>query len=153
MKARDDADVPYRAAVKALKATFERAEDEHRPARRQASNYRAMTPEIRAAAGLPAVADRSAAAALPAITDLSAVPRPSGAVFLDWTGPTGGSLRYEVFEMPLDGGCGAWALVGSASATDFTHRDAAPAARTAYRVEAVRGGRRGEPSDEAAVYA
>ena len=36
---------------------------------------------------------------------------------------------------------------------DFTDRDAKPGARSAYRVEAVRGERRGEPSNEAAVHA
>jgi hypothetical protein len=46
-----------------------------------------------------------------------------------------------------------WALIGSASATDFTRRDAAPGVRTAYRVQAVRGERRGEVSNVASASA
>lgn len=153
LKAKDEAEAPYRAAVKKVEATFDAAEEDHRRSRRQASNHKGMTPELRAAAGLPAVADRATAAGLPTVADLTAVPRPSGAVFLDWTGPTGGSLRYEVFELSLDEDGGAWTLVGSATRTDFTYREAVPGARSAFRVEAVRGERRGEPSNEASVYA
>lgn len=151
--ARDAAEAPYRAAVKALEKAYDSAEDAFRPVRRQAANHAAMTPDMRALAGLPATGARTMAAPLPAVTDLTAVPLPSGSVALDWTGPTGGSLRYEVFAVALDEDGGTWGLIGSATATDFVHRDAAPGARSAYRVEAVRGERRGEPSNEASVYA
>ncbi|HEX9950217.1 MAG TPA: hypothetical protein VGB53_00475 [Rubricoccaceae bacterium] len=155
--ARATAEKAFRAAIKTAETAHDAAEDAFRPARRQANNHAGMTDALRAAAGLGAPVGQGGPGAMPAITDLTAVPRPSGSVFLDWSGPSGGSLRYEVFEAALGAASstagGTWRLVGSASATDFTVRDAVPGARSAYRVEAVRGERRGEPSNEAAVYA
>jgi hypothetical protein len=138
--ARAGAEAARRAAVVVQRAAHRAATARLRALRRQASGHTAMTDDLRAAAGLPLVAG------------LTALRRPSGAVFLDWTGPTGGALRYEVFGRDPDGaGAGAWRLLGAATGTDFVDRTAPPGRTRVYRVEPCRGARRGEPSGEAAV--
>lgn len=146
---KNDADKAYRAAVRAEEAAVDAAEDLFRPARREANNSRAMTPELRAAAGLADPVAEGGPGELPAVTDLVALVRPSGAVFLDWTGPTGGALRYEVSMLALDEDGGDWERLGAATATDYTDREAAPGERRSYRVHAVRGERTGEVSNVA----
>lgn len=49
-------------------------------------------------------------------------------------------------------GAGSWALVGSATATDFLHREAGAGVARHYRVVARRGELEGKPSNEASVY-
>ncbi len=84
------------------------------------------------------------------MTDLAALRRASGVVFLDWSGPTGGPLRYEVFTREGDE-TAPWDLVGAASATDFTHRGAAVGAHRDYHVVPCRGERRGDASNVAGL--
>ncbi len=143
------AEKAYRKAVRAEEMAVDEAEDLFRPARREANNSRAMTDDLRAAAGLSDPVAAGGTGTLPTVTDLTALVRPSGAVFLDWTGPSGGSLRYEVFALSLDEDGGEWQRLGAASATDYTDREALPGARTSYRVQAVRGERAGEVSNVA----
>ncbi|HYE94656.1 MAG TPA: hypothetical protein VD962_00475 [Rubricoccaceae bacterium] len=147
---RETAAATYRAAVEKVEGQQETAEALYRDLRRQANGHTAMTDELRALAGLPIRDDTPSPGALPAVDDLTAVGRPSGSNFLDWSGPTGGGLRYEVFTRLAAGG--EWTLVGSSTSTDFLHQEAGAGVARYYRVVARRGERAGEPSNEAAVY-
>ena len=135
----------YRATLPVTDAAADELERLYRAARKQANAAPGMTASLREAAGIGTPDPTHGSGELPVPERLEATRRPSGTVFLDWDGPTGGSLRYEVFARPDGDPATPWALVGSASSTDFTHRDAGPGPRR-YRVEACRGERRGEPS-------
>ena len=143
-----DAERAYRAAVRTADTAHDGLDETYRALRGQADRHTNMTDELRERAGIGTSDGSPSPGTLPTITDLTAVRRPSGAVFLDWSGPTGGTLRYEVFAREGDG---AWALIGSATATDFTHRGGAPAAHRDYHVVPCRGERRGEPSNVAGL--
>ena len=150
--ARARAKAAYGAAVAAVEGEQRTQEGVFRPLRNQATAAPGMTDALRAEAGLPARdgARAPADAAVPTIADLDASLRPSGAVHLDWSGPTG-SVRYEVFAQ--DAAEGAWRLIGSATATEYTDREARPGVERRYSVVALRGERRGERSNVEAVYA
>lgn len=148
--ARDTAEVAYRAAVEGVEVAQRTAEALYRDLRQQANNHTNMTDTLRQQARLTVRDTEPTPGDLPAITDLTALGRPSGTNFLDWSGPTGGSLRYEVFSSPAGGG--PWTLVGSATTTEFLHRDAGAGTTRHYRVIARRGDLEGEPSNEASVY-
>lgn len=150
-RARLDAEAARRAAVVVQRAAHRAATARLRALRRQADGHAAMTEALREAAGLP-LRRRRRTAPLPVVDGLTALRRPSGAVFLDWTGPTGGALRYEVFGRDPDGADPeAWRLLGAATGTDFVDRSAPPGHPRVYRVEPCRGARRGEPSGQAVV--
>lgn len=151
LKAQREAEAAHRAAVEKAQGSRRTAEARYRALRQQAGNHTAMTDALRASAGLTVRDREPSPGALPEILDLAAFPRPNGSTRLTWTGPTGGSLRYEVFSHL--GADAAWVLVGSATATQFTHEKAGAGVHRTYHVQACRGRRRSEPSNLASVYA
>jgi hypothetical protein len=146
--ARDEAEGTYRAAVQAADGAHEALETRYRTLRSQADKHSNMTDELRAQAGI-GTPDPLPGPDLPTVTDLAASRRAAGVVFLDWSGPSGSNLRYEVFVRENDEA--PWDLVGSASATDFTHEGVATGSHRQYQVVACRGERRGDPSSIAAL--
>ena len=150
LTARNTAETAYRAAVEAAQEAHETAEALYRGLRQQASNHTNMTDPLREQARLTVPDDKLSPGVLPEILDLTAQGHASGANFLDWSGPTSGGLRYEVFASETAGG--PWSLVGSATQTAFVHHDAGAGLTRHYRVIARRGEREGLPSNEASVY-
>ena len=150
VSAKDAAELAFRGAVETEEGAHEAAEALYRALRQQANHYPDMTDGLRAQAGLTVSDDEPTPGGFPTVADLTAQGRPTGSNFLDWSGPTGGNLRYEVYSRLASGG--DWALVGSATATDFLHQGAGAGVARYYHVVACRGRQRGEPSNEAAVY-
>jgi len=149
-EARADAERALRTAVVAAREAHRRGEALYRALRQQATRHTAMTDAPCKRAGLNVRDREPSPGLLPEITDLTACPLPQGATRLDWTGPSGGALRCEVFTR--EGVEGPWVMVGSASATKFVHEGAGAGVRRYYCVEPCRGTRRGDPSNIAAVY-
>src|SRR5690606_11799323 len=148
-EAKEDAENFYRASVETALSAHEALEDLYRAMRSQANEHTNMTDELREQAGI-GTPDPGGPGELPLILDLSAYRHVTGKIVLDWTGPTGTSLRYEVFAR--DGGDGnPWVLVGSASSTDFTHEGAPLTGHRDYHVVPLRGDRRGDTSNVAGV--
>ncbi len=140
----------FRTAVDVQTARQATAETQLRNLGRAANNALGMTDALRTSAGLT-IRDRNPSAApLPLVQDLTVIGRPNGNNFLDWTGDTGGSLRYLIFVK--NDTTGDWTLVGSVSNTDFLHRNAGAGVPRVYRIVAQRGKREGEPGNEASVY-
>ena len=146
--ARDAAEGAFRAAVAAADASHAALEARYRAARSQAINHSNMTDELLQEAGIGAT-DAPLPGELPTVTDLSAVRRAAAVVFVDWTGPSGSALRYEVFAR--ESAEAPWDLVGSATATEFTHEGADTSLHRQYQVVARRGERHGDPSNIAAI--
>ncbi len=140
----------FRTAVDVQAARQIAAETQLRNLGRAANNALGMTDALRTSAGLT-IRDRNPSAApLPLVKDLTVIGRPNGNNFLDWTGDTGGSLRYLVYVK--ENKTGEWILVGSVANTDFLHRNAGAGVPRVYRIVAQRGKREGEPGNEASVY-
>jgi len=118
---------------------------------REARGSSGMSNELKAQSGLTVADTILSPGELPTVADLVALVRPNGNIFIDWTGPTGGSLIYLV-QTRRDSDT-EWTLVGSTTRTDFLHVGAAPGVRRHYRIIAQRGSRVGEPSNAATVYA
>jgi hypothetical protein len=148
--AKNAAALALEGALETEEGTHETAEDLYRALRQQATRHPNMTDALRAEAGMTVADDEPTPGGFPTVTDLTAMGRATGSNFLDWTGPTGGNLRYEVYSRLASGG--GWTLVGSSTATDFLHQGAGAGVARYYHVVACRGQQRGEPSNEAAVY-
>lgn len=146
-ESKEDAENAYRASVATARTAHAQLEDVYRALRSQANEHTNMTAVLREQSGI-GTPEAGGPGELPLIEDLSALRQPSGKIVLEWTGPTGTSLRYEVFAR--DEG-GDWVLVGSASSTDFTHQGAPPAGHRDYQVVPLRGDRRGDPSNIAGL--
>lgn len=138
------------AAQQSVKLAQADAERLLRAAGRTAGNAAGMTDALRGQAGLSIRGLATGQGELPTVTNLVVLPRPSGANFLDWSGPTGGSLLYDIYTRPT--ATGEWTLVGSATATDFLHRDAGAGVTRHYKIVPRRGQREGESSNEAIAY-
>ena len=110
-----------------------------------------LSDELKAQSGMTVADTTPSPGELPTIADLIALVRPNGNIFVDWSGPTGGSLIYLV-QSRRDTDT-EWTLIGSTTRTDFLHVGAVPGARRHYRVVAQRGTRVGQPSNVATVYA
>jgi hypothetical protein len=156
--AQADAERAARAATAAAEQAADRLEEVYRRLRRKADANLPPDDALRDAAGIGTRDATRSPGELPVPEKVEALRRPSGAVFVDWEGPSGGSLRYEVACRDEAAGgesvavAGAeWRVLDVVSGTDFTDRTAAPGTFRRYRVTARRGERRGEPSAEVSV--
>jgi hypothetical protein len=93
---------------------------------------------------------RSGHAEIPLVEDLVALPRATGHTFLDWSGPTGGGISYEI--EVRTGPNAPWISLGYTLKTAYTHTDAGAGVHHEYRVVPRRSDRVGEPSNTASVY-
>ena len=149
---RTNKEAAFRAAVDVQTAKQTTAETQLRTLGRAANNATGMTDALRATAGLTVRDRKPSPGSLPLVQDLTVIGRPNGNNFLDWTGEAGGSLRYLVYTR-LNAPAADWTLVGTASSTDFLHRNAGAGTARTYRIVSQRGKREGEPGNEAQVYA
>ena len=93
---------------------------------------------------------RSGQADIPLVSDLVALPRPSGHNFLDWSGPTGGGISYEI--ETRTGPDKGWEKLDYTLKTAYTHTEAGAGVHREYRILPKRSDRAGEPSNTASVY-
>jgi hypothetical protein len=149
--AKETLEAQYRAAVQEEKSVQALAEAELRAIGQQAQNSAAMTDTLRLAAGLNVRKQTSSGhAEIPRVDDLVALPRPSGHTFLDWSGPTGGGISYEVETRTKADS--PWEKLDYTLKTAYTHTDAGAGVHREYRVVPKRSDRVGEPSNTASVY-
>ena len=121
--AKETLEAQYRAAVQEEKSVQALAEAELRTIGQQAQNSAAMTDALRIAAGLNVRKQtRSGQAEIPTVDDLVALPRASGHTFLDWSGPTGGGISYEVETRTKADS--PWEKLDYTLKTAYTHTDA-----------------------------
>ena len=110
-----------------------------------------MTDTLRLAAGLNVRKQtHSGQAEIPTVDDLVALPRASGHTFLDWSGPTGGGISYEIETRTKADS--PWEKLDYTLKTAYTHTDAGAGVHREYRVLPKRSDRVGEPSNTASVY-
>ncbi len=146
------AEAAFRSAVDATQASKDAAASLLRTDGRAANASTNMTDVFRNAAGLTVRDTEPTPGDLPVVEDLAVVGRPNGNNFLDWGSPAdvAGGIVWEI-QSALGTG-GAWTIVGTTSRTDWLHEGAGAGVHRLYRVIAIRGSRRGEPGNEAAVY-
>ncbi|WP_395139879.1 hypothetical protein, partial [Armatimonas sp.] len=84
---------------------------------------------------------------IPGVDDLVCKPRPSGDNFLDWSGPTGSGITYDIETRTGPGQ--PWEKIGYTTRTAWLHENAGAGIHREYRIVPQRSGRSGEPSNAA----
>jgi len=148
---RDSAEATFSASVRTQSEAHSAAASELRNLGRAAQSSESMDNPTREAAGLT-IRQRTGKgnATIPVVEDLICRPRPSGENFLDWSGPTGGGITYNIECRTAAGQ--PWVLVGYSTRTAYLHEEAGSGVHREYRVIPQRSGRAGSPSNAATAY-
>ena len=141
----------FGTAVRTQTEAYEAAAKEFRTLGRLAQASDVMDDPTREGAGLRIRERRGRGlGALPLVEDLICKPRPGGDNFLDWSGPTGSGITYNIeCRVALDK---SWEPVGYTTRTAYLHESSGAGNRAEYRVVPQRSGRVGKPSNTMTAY-
>jgi len=145
---RDSAEAAFNTAVRTQSGAYDAAASELRGLGKAAQASSTMDDPTREAAGLT-IPKRTGKgnAAIPVVKDLICQPRPGGDNYLDWSGPTGTGITYNIEQRTSPDQ--PWAFVGYTTRTAYIHEDAGAGIHREYRIVPQRTGRAGTPSNTA----
>lgn len=151
IETKEGAETALAAAQKTLDLGYDATAALFRTVGREAQGSSLMDDPTREAAGLTVRKNTSKGfGEIPVVEDLICKPRPSGDNFLDWSGPTGGGITYDIETRAAEGK--PWEKIGYTTRTAYLHESAGAGVHREYRIVPQRSGRSGKPGNVAAAY-